>query len=112
MKVIAALLPGVNPEACAIAINGALAEYLKPGTVPLGETIVLKEVEYLVRGAIGVEYVQSVAMGSAMDGGETIVSTNLKLPHPYSAATLSSLEVELVSESQSLVYLFGSGDPD
>lgn len=111
-KAIAKLLPGSNPETTAIEINSVLEEYLLPGRLPLGETIVLKELEYLIRGCVGVDYVQSVVLGGASSGTQTLLSTNLKLPHPYSAATLDSLEVELVSEMGSLVYLFGSGDPD
>lgn len=112
IRAIAKLLQGSNPESTAIEINAAIDEYLTPGKLPLGETIVLKELEYLIRGCVGVDYVQSVALGSASSATETLLSTNLKLPHPYSVAILDSLEVELVSEMGSLVYLFGNGDPD
>ncbi len=110
IKAIAKLVPGSNPEIVASDVYSAIEEYFTPGQLPLGQTLVLKEVEFLVRQQVGVEYVQSVTLGGVE--AESPQSTNLPLPHPYSAALLESLEVELVGESESYTYLYGVGDPD
>ena len=91
-------------------ISSALSEYFTPGQLPLGETLILKEIEFLCRQQTGVDYVQSVTLGGVE--AESPLTTNLPLPHPYSAAQLRSLEVELVSDAGSLVYLYGEGDPN
>lgn len=110
IKAIAKLLPGSNPEFVANDISSALSEYFTPGQLPLGETLILKEIEFLCRQQTGVDYVQSVTLGGVE--AESPLTTNLPLPHPYSAAQLRSLEVELVSDAGSLVYLYGEGDPN
>ena len=110
IKAIAKLLPGSNPEFVANDISSALSEYFTPGQLPLGETLILKEIEFLCRQQTGVDYVQSVTLGGVE--AESPSTTNLPLPHPYTAAQLRSLEVELVGESGSLTYLYGEGDPD
>jgi uncharacterized phage protein gp47/JayE len=108
LYVIAKLIPGTNPQTISNAIYQSLKDYLSPGKLPLGETIVLKELEYLVRNA-GVEYVQSVTMGEHLLSRS---STNLKLPQPYSAAKLKSVGVELVGADRSYSQFYGQGDPD
>lgn len=110
IKAIAKLTPGSNPETTANNIYSALNEYLTPGQLPLGETLVLKEMEFLVRQQVGVDYVQSVTLGGVEAGNP--LATNLPLRHPYSAALLESLEVELVGENGNYNYLYGTGDPD
>jgi hypothetical protein len=110
IKAIAKLTPGSNPETTANNIYLTLNEYLTPGQLPLGETLVLKEMEFLVRQQVGVDYVQSVTLGGVEAGNP--LTTNLPLPHPYSAALLESLEVELVGENGNYNYLYGTGDPD
>ena len=110
IKAIAKLLPGSNPEFVANDISSALSEYFTPGQLPLGETLILKEIEFLCRQQTGVDYVQSVTLGGVE--AESPLTTNLPLPHPYSAAQLRLLEVELVSDAGSLIYLYGEGDTD
>ena len=115
ISVVARLIPGTNPESVADAIFARLVSYLEPGRLQLGQTIILKEVEYVIRGA-GVEFVQSVAIGEKL---QPRISTNFALPYPYSAAKLNALTVELTSENSTVPYVkfygtnyFGSGDPD
>ncbi len=108
LYVIAKLIPGTNPQSISNAIYQSLKDYLSPGKLPLGETIVLKELEYLVRNA-GVDYVQSVTMGEFLHPRS---GTNLKLPQAYSAARLKSVGVELVGADASYTQFYGQGDPD
>jgi hypothetical protein len=103
--VICAMVPGTNPQVTGATIWRSLQSYLQPGKLPLGETIVLKELEYLARNANGVEYVQSVSLGRHL---QPRYGTNLQLPYDFSAAKLRSLTVELVDGSQSYAYNFGS----
>ncbi|HEY9736752.1 MAG TPA: baseplate J/gp47 family protein, partial [Trichocoleus sp.] len=108
ISVIAKLVPGSNPQTTADLINTRLMDYLTPGALPLGETLILKELEYQARLA-GVDYVQSVAIAPV---DEPLAATNLPLPYAYSAAQLNSLTVELVDGSQVYAYTYGQGDPD
>jgi hypothetical protein len=105
LYVIAKLIPGTNPQSISSTIYQSLKNYLTPGKLPLGETIVLKELEYLVRNA-GVEYVQSVTMG---EHAQPRSSTNLKLPQPYSVAKLRSVGVDLVGVDRSYTQWYGQG---
>lgn len=91
VKVIAQYLEGTDPQAVAEDIYAALDKYLTPGKLPLGATILLKEVEYAVRNSAALKYVQSITLNG--------LSTNLALPFPYSAAYLDDLTVELVVDS-------------
>ncbi|NJR40957.1 MAG: hypothetical protein HC781_21610 [Leptolyngbyaceae cyanobacterium CSU_1_4] len=109
LYVICAMIPGTNPQVTAAAIWRSLQDYLKPGSLPLGATIVLKELEYLTRNASGVDYVQSVTMGRYL---QPRYGTNLTLPYDFSAARLASLGVEMVDGAKSYTYAFGNGDPD
>lgn len=105
---ICAMFPGTNPQTIATDTWNALREYLKPGRLPLGETILLKEIEFLIRG-VGVSYVQSVSIGKHL---EPRLSTNFALPHPYSAARIKSLGIDLVDGATTYSFAFGEGDPD
>lgn len=63
IRSIASLLPGDNAQLRANEINLQLREYLKPGNFPLGSTLILKEVENVIRQC-GVQYIQSVCLES------------------------------------------------
>jgi|GEM_PF-1356985 hypothetical protein len=101
---IASLIPGSNPEIVAQTIYQRLSEYLKPGNLPLGETIALKELEFQVKLA-GVEIVQSVSSHNALE----VSYADFPLPNQYSAAYLFDLSCELVLGTEIFRYSFGSG---
>ena len=108
VRVVANLPRGQNPETLADDIHARLDAYLTPGNLELGETILVKELEYLVRLS-GVETVQSVIMGIV---SQSQLATNLALPYAYSAASLIDLVVELVDGANLFSYSYGQGDPD
>ena len=101
---IAALLPGSNPEIIAAEIYRQVREYLAPGKLPLGETIKLKEIEYVVRSS-GVAYVQSVSSHV----NDEVSYADIPLPYKYSAAKLYDLTVELTLNGQTFSYSWGAG---
>jgi uncharacterized phage protein gp47/JayE len=108
MSVIASIPAGGNPATIAADIYTALTLYLTPGALPLGESIILKELEYIVRNQ-AVEYVQSVTIGDHL--GE-LRGTNYPLPNQYSAAKLTGLNIALVQGENTYSYAYGDGDPD
>lgn len=101
---ITSLLPGSNPEAIALTIWQRLQDYLRPGNLPLGQTIFLKELEFQVRLG-GVDYVQSVSTHTALD----ISYADIPLPNQYSAAYLHDLTLDLILDGQTFTYSYGSG---
>lgn len=100
--VIAQLLQGSNPEAVGMEMRSQLSEYLAPGKLPLGETIKLKELEYVVRNT-GIAYVQSVSTHV----GEEVSYADIPLPNKYSAAKIGNLTVELLLDGQVFRYSWG-----
>jgi hypothetical protein len=106
--VIAKLPNGLNPQTIADDINRSLRAYLQPGAHPIGETIVLKELEYLVRNE-SVDYVQSVTIGAHLGQRN---GTNYPMPNSYSAAKLDALTVEFVQGTNKFSYTYGNGDPN
>jgi hypothetical protein len=101
---IASLLPGSNPDAIALGIYQKLQDYLRPGNLSLGQTIILKELEFQVKLA-GVEYVQSVSTHTALD----ISYADIQLPNSYSATYLFDLTLDLVLDGQTFTYSYGEG---
>jgi hypothetical protein len=108
-SVICKLVPGSNPQLTANSIWNELEAYLTPGRLPIGETIVLKELEHLARQQRGVEYVQSITVGPFL--GERM-GTNYALPYRYAAADLVGATVTLIDGSTNYIYSYGIGDPD
>ena len=108
VRVVAKLPSGQNPQTLADDIHSRLESYLTPGNLELGQTILVKELEYLVRLS-GAETVQSVILGLV---GQSQLATNLALPYAYSAAKLLDLLVELVDGANLFSYSYGQGDPD
>ncbi len=101
---IASLASGTNPETTAQTIYQRLLDYLKPGNLPLGETIALKELEFQVK-LTGVEVVQSVSTHTETDASYA----DIQLPNQYSAGYLLDLVVELVVGTETFRYSFGTG---
>ncbi len=101
---IASLISGSNPAIVALGIYQKLQDYLRPGNLPLGQTIILKELEFQVKLA-GVEYVQSVSTHTALD----ISYADIQLPNSYSTAYLFDLTLDLVLDGQTFTYSYGEG---
>lgn len=109
VRVIADLVPGTNPSTIAGNIWARLQSYLKPGTLELGKSVLLKELEFQVRLA-GVQTVQSVLVGDHLS---YLSATNYILPYSYSAANLKGAVVEIVlTNGATNTYSYGEGDPD
>ncbi len=114
LSAIAALIPGSNPQTVATQIYQNLQQYLLPGNLPLGQTIILKELENIVRQS-GVEYIQSVSSLVTNNTEVTVSYANIPLPQKYTAAYLLGLHIKLVDEQISIAYEFdfgGGGDLD
>ena len=109
ISVIAQLVAGENPQTTANAIWAELRAYLSPGRLPIGQSIVLKELEFLARQQRGVSYIQSITIGPFL--GQKI-GTNYALPFVYAAADLVSGSVQMVDGSENYIYSYGIGDPD
>lgn len=107
---IAELIPGSDPEAVAIRINAALEAYLAPGKLPLGESILIKEVERIVRNS-GVLTVKSVSFLNFTGAEPVSFYGDVPLPDDWTAAHLYSLEISLLDNAtgQSYGYSFGFG---
>lgn len=116
LRAIANLTPGDNPELRAQQIYADLLDYLTPGRLPLGETILLKELEFVVRQS-GVESVQSVSFRiphPTLPNEYEVIYADYQLPNDWSAAKLAGLIVDLVDAAgNAYVYPFGeAGDPN
>lgn len=109
VTVLANVQEGQNPFQIADLIYRGIDTYLSPGVLPLGKTILVKELEYEVRQVPGVSSVVGVLQGNALSPTQ---SADMQLPKPYSAARLWGLNVTLIQGKQSYDYTFGNGDPD
>ncbi len=119
INVIATLIPGDNPDRRAQAINAALIAFLRPGSLPLGGTIVLYSLIAVVQNA-GVQDVQAININvPRFDPVTSTVSvetfyTSVALPNEWTAAYCRGVILTLVSGTESFEYAFGDevGDPD
>lgn len=114
VTVIAKLVPGDNPTARADAINMALTDYLRPGNLSPGATVLLKELEFQIRQQ-GVQSLQSVMVSHYdPETDQTMTYTSdIPLPQQYSVSDLRGLDVVLVDASgRSTAVSYGEGDPD
>jgi Baseplate J-like protein len=109
IRAIATLLPGDNPEARAKAIYAEIGEYLRPGELPPGETIRIKEIELRVRQS-GVRYLQSVSIRvphPTLPNEFEVSYADYPLPNAWTSATLNRLIVELIdSEGNPYIYSY------
>lgn len=120
INVVATLIPGDNPEIRAQQINRVLTQYLEPGRLPLGETIVLYSMISIIQNA-GVRDVQSVNVNVATFNELTEEMTietfygNIPLPTEWTAAYCKGVSITLVDavNGQYTEFSFGlGGDPD
>jgi hypothetical protein len=113
--VIATLIPGDNPETRAQTIYQALVDYLEPGRLPLGQTIVLYSLVAVVQNS-GVADVQSVmALIARFD--ETSQSTsietfysNIPLPNEWTAGYCLGATIDLVDPVNNQTFSFSMGE--
>jgi hypothetical protein len=112
VSVIASMQAGLSPSEVSYDIFTTLTNYLKPGNLPLGRTVILKELEHLARGTVGIQYVRSVAIAPTLT---PLFGSDLPLPYSYSAASLKLLTVTLSDGTNSFVNAYSltrAGDPD
>jgi hypothetical protein len=111
---VATLIPGDNPDIRARAIESALLEFLEPGRLPLGQTVILYSLITVVQNA-GVADVQTLSANvSSFDGNQINVETfysNIPLPTEWTASHLLGCSFTLVDplSNQSFEYVFGEG---
>lgn len=115
VNAIATLTPGDNPERRAAAIYRDLVEFLRPGRLPLGETVVLYSLMSVVQNA-GVRDVQSVNINVATYDAltqsvsvETFYS-NIPLPSEWTAAYCKNAAITLVDPIGNQFFEFDYGD--
>lgn len=114
LHVVAVLVPGSDPLKVAQRIYARLDTYFTPGDLAIGETILIKEVELVVRNA-GVQTVQSVGFITGNADNLRTHYNNLQLPNRWTAAVLYDCTVQLVDLTTKATYThsFGNGgDPD
>lgn len=116
VSAIATLIPGDNPDTRAARIYQSLVEFLAPGRLPLGETVVLYSLITQVQNA-GVQDVQSVSVNvTSFDelSSTTSVETfygNIELPSEWTAAYCKNVAITLVNATTntSFEYNYGEG---
>lgn len=116
ISVVATLIPGDNPEVRAQAINQALTDYLTPGRLPLGQTVVLYSLVTVVQNS-GVEDVQSVNALVAHYNSVTQTTSvetfysNIPLPNEWTAGFCLGTFITMVdaANNQSLEFTYGDG---
>ncbi len=113
LHVIATLQSGSDPSAVARRIYENIDEYLTPGNLPPGQSILIKELEYVARIA-GVATVQSVSFFEVdpdnFTGGVSVSYADLPLKNLYTAARLHGLEITLIDPVLQTEYPASFGD--
>jgi len=93
LDIIASMVSGDDPSKRSQTILSELKRYFFPGALDLGATVILKEVENVIRQC-GVQYVQSVFF----TGDLGVSYADLPLSNQWSVATLKGVQVALVDE--------------
>lgn len=101
---IAKLSPGANVDTVIDDLWQAYQDYLNPSTYPVGQDILLNEVEYFLRLTNGIKNIQTLSLNGQ--------PSNIPLLNLFSLPVASSLFIQLVSE-EGVVYeaLRGAGEP-
>jgi hypothetical protein len=119
LSVIVQMNGGDDPLVRANAIYEQLGRYLKPGNLEPGASVVINELEYVVR-TTGVQYVQIVSCESVVlnETGQILSRQteygNVPLRNNWTIPTLYGAVIDLVDQ-QGNSFQFGygnSGDPD
>lgn len=99
------LLEGSDPQAIADTIHTNLKAYLTPDKLTVGKSILIKEIEYVVRNS-GVAWVDSVAQQTASG----LAFTNITVPNLWTAGFLLGLVINLVdSDGYPYQYIYSDG---
>ncbi|BBD59511.1 hypothetical protein NIES2109_22980 [Nostoc sp. HK-01] len=102
---VARLAPGREPEETADELWEAFNTYLDPTQYPVGQDIILNEVEYALRATGAIKDIQTLNLN-----GQPL---NIPLPNQYTLPTAFSLNMSLVNE-EGIIYevLRGAGEPE
>lgn len=87
-KLVARLVEGEDPAEVSAALWAAMQAYLAPTAYPVGQDLILKELEYALRQTGRIAYVESLILN-----GE---GANLAMPEQYAMPSAFRLETELV----------------
>lgn len=102
-QVIARLLPGEDPQNVATQLWDAFGQYLN--RLQPGESILIKELEYALRLAANVAYLEETRVNNEL--------LNVPLPNQYTIAKPYSLRCQLVtSDGITFELLRGAGEPE
>jgi Baseplate J-like protein len=100
----AKLLPEANPETVADGLWAAFQSYLSPDRINAGDTVIFNEVEYELRLAGGIEYIEQLLLNDD--------SLNIPALNAYTIAQPYSLFVQLVDDQDNVFgVLRGEGEP-
>lgn len=115
IAIVATLIPGDDPETRAAAIHQALVDYLEPGRLPLGQTVVLYSLVTVVQNS-GVADVQSVhSMITTYNSISQTTSveafySNVPLPNDWTAAYCLGTTIDLVDVGNNQTFSFSYGN--
>ncbi|MBD2196621.1 MULTISPECIES: baseplate J/gp47 family protein [Calothrix] len=104
-SLIAKVTIGANVEQVINDLWEAYKSYLNPSTYPVGQDIILNEVEYHLRLTEGIKNIQTLSLNGS--------PTNIVIPNQYSLPYPYSLFVQLLSEDR-VIYesLRGAGESE
>lgn len=103
-ELIAKVTPGFDQEEVINDLWQAYQDYLNPSTYPVGQDIILNEVEYQLRLTGGIKDIQFLSLNGQ--------PSNIPVPNNYTLPTPYSLYVKLVNEEGSFYEaLRGEGEP-
>jgi hypothetical protein len=94
ITVVCSMISGDNPMTRSEEIRDELKNYLSPLNSTLGKTVILKEVENVIRQT-GVQYIQSVSFQSDTQGESY---SDFPLPNKWSAVDLKEVTIALVDD--------------
>lgn len=103
-SLIARLTPGANVDQVVADLWEAYQNYLNPSTYPVGQDIVMNEVEYHLRLTGGVINIQTLSLNGS--------PTNIAIPNDYTLPFPYSLFIQLVDD-RGVIYesVRGAGEP-
>ncbi|BAY23707.1 hypothetical protein NIES2100_34990 [Calothrix sp. NIES-2100] len=103
-SLIAKLTPGANIDQTIADLWDAYQNYLNPSTYPVGQDVVMNEVEYHLRLTGGIVNIQTLTLNGS--------PTNIPLPNLYTLPTPYSLLIKLVDDN-GVIYesVRGGGEP-
>lgn len=104
VEVVAQLMDGEDPNSVAEELWASLREYLAPTAFQPGDSLILNEVEFVLRLTGRVEYIQACTLNGQ--------ATNLPMPYPYSLPKANAIYCKLVdSVGETHTIILADGDP-